>query len=439
VVVEAGRGVVASRTAPNDSSLPATRPGERLQDAGRLLALAQGAVRWARREAPRARALGVTGQQHGAVYVDASCRPVGPLVTWQDGRGDWMAEDETFVQRMTRLAGRPMASGLGLASHFVSVSLGEVPAGAACLATVADVLAAQLAGLARPVCHPSMAASLGLYDLSAEQFDGTALAAAGLDPGILPAVDASERPLGSFDGIMVGPAIGDNQASVLGAAGPAGGAVVNIGTGSQFSVLIPGHGLVSAAPPGLEVRPHIAGDRLLVGSALAGGAAYGQLRDMFAQCGRLAGAPDPGPGLFGPMNEAALAALTGDGVPLRVDTRFSGTRQDRAVRGAVTGIGLDNFTPGALAAGVLAGIADELAALGRTAQQVTGTPARLVAAGNAVRRNPALRLALERAFGRVALVPAGGEEAATGAALFALQATGLAGADGIGRSIRYVG
>ena len=43
-----------------------------------------------------------------------------------------------------------------------------------------------------------------------------------------------------------------------------------------------------------------------------------------------------------------------------MDTRFSGTRYDPTVRGSISGIGADTFTPEHLIVGVREGIADEL-------------------------------------------------------------------------------
>ncbi|MDR3107317.1 MAG: hypothetical protein LBU05_03860, partial [Bifidobacteriaceae bacterium] len=355
VVVEESRGVIASRTVANDASSRSARSDERLQDPVRLLDLVDDAVEWASRDHPGSAALGLTGQQHGAVYLDQALHPVSPLITWQDGRG-WRLfnhpagpsdrernaadTDHSFVGQLEDVTGYHMASGYGLTTHFVLLHAGAVPAGASCLATIADLAVARLAGLDRPVCHPSMAASLGLYDLPGQRFDLKALANAKIDPAILPTVSNNERPLGEYRGLAIVPAIGDNQASYLGAAGMAGGLLINIGTGSQISLT---SGATIRTVDGLETRPHVAGNYLLVGSALCGGAAYRQLCDFFAACAGLAGARVDGPDLYEAATQAALAAMTAANgpAPLRVDTRFQGTRTDPDRRGTISGIGPD--------------------------------------------------------------------------------------------------
>lgn len=83
-------------------------------------------------------------------------------------------------------------------------------------------------------------------------------------------------------------AIGDNQASFLGAAGTSRGSMlINIGTGSQVSVLY--EGVQAADDSLLEVRPYLDGMSLLTGSPLCGGSAYALLERFFRQVLRMVG------------------------------------------------------------------------------------------------------------------------------------------------------
>jgi sedoheptulokinase len=141
------------------------------------------------------------------------------------------------------------------------------------------------------------------------------------------------------------------------------------------------------------------------------------------------------------MNELAASPGNSAGEGLRVDTRFNGTRRDPRIHGAIQGITLHNLTPAALVRGFLAGIAGELhghfAALSRLRDApVSG----LVASGNGLRLNPALREEAARRFGMRLLVPRLREEAALGAALAA--AVGLGRFPGFreaGQIIAYEG
>jgi sedoheptulokinase len=98
---------------------------------------------------------------------------------------------------------------------------------------------------------------------------------------------------------------------------------------------------------------------------------------------------------------------------LRVDTRFAGTRREPLLRGKVTAIGTENFTPAHLLWGLVEGMAQELFGFYSDSGEKRGL---LVGAGNGLRKNAALRQALERLFGMPLAIPPYGEEAARGAA-----------------------
>ena len=129
-------------------------------------------------------------------------------------------------------------------------------------------------------------------------------------------------------------------------------------------------------------------------------------------------------------------AATGMDAPLEVSTLFSGTRTDPGKRGSIHGIGIDNFTPSALAAGVLKGMAQELfemfTAIGKADIRI------LAASGNAVRRNPVLVKLLGQVFGMPVMIPKEQEEAALGAAIFSAVAAGLSSRNELAsRCVRY--
>lgn len=76
------------------------------------------------------------------------------------------------------------------------------------------------------------------------------------------------QELGTYRNRIVTTAIGDNQASFLGAVGNENGTLlVNIGTGGQISVLSDQY----FAEDGIEARPFLDGKYLLVGASLCGG------------------------------------------------------------------------------------------------------------------------------------------------------------------------
>lgn len=364
-------------------------------------------------------AVGLDGQMHGMLYVDRLGRAVSPLYTWQDGHGQLDAGGETYAQRLTRLTGYPMATGFGLTTHFVLLQKGKVPDEAAKLCTIADYAAMALAGLTEPVCHASNAASMGLFDTARGAWDLAAVTRAGIAPDILPEVARTSRIIGhDADGVPVACAIGDNQASFIGSVSvPESSVLVNVGTGGQVSMM----GCAGAALRECETRP-LEGERmLLVGSSLCGGRAYAMLHRFFLSCARLAGSDADS--LYEQMNREAMAAL--ERTSLKVGTRLCGSRVNPQERGSITGIDDQNLTPGALCAGVLHGMADELFAFYGEMLRAGARPAQvMIVSGNGVRRNPALRKALHMRFNLEMKAPAHLEEAAYGAALSAVLALG---------------
>lgn len=215
VVVEGGTPV-AVRTQKNDSFCQAEHAWEKVQDAAVIREAALGTVAELLALYPDVAAIGVTGQMHGIVYLDADGCPVSPLYTWQDGRGDLpFGNGRSYAEQLSALTGYPAATGYGLVTHFYHLHNHSVPQAAATFCTVHDYLAMCLADLRHPLTDVSDAASLGVFDVARGCFAVTALARAGIDPAMLPRLAVSSR-IGFHQGhIPVFVAIGDNQAAFL--------------------------------------------------------------------------------------------------------------------------------------------------------------------------------------------------------------------------------
>jgi len=390
-IIDAHTGAtIESTTVPNDTNI-AGRPFERLQDPAQILAKAQDLVNAAAAKHRDIASLGIAGQMHGIVYVNAAGKACSPLFTWQDQRG-----------AMVELG---VPAGYGCATHAYNLQHHEVPAEAVTLCTIHDYVGMQLAGATTPLVNVTNAASFGLFDLATGSFTA--------DWPIFPQVTAECAKLGETpQGIPVFCAIGDNQASFIGSVRePEKSILVNVGTGSQISFV--------GAGDALETRPMPCGGSLAVGAALCGGRAYAALEHFFRQTLAMAGCTAQGE-LYAAMNALAMQPPA---QPLTVDTRFGGTRADPARRGAITNLGLENFTPAHLVCGVLQGIVDELHAM--YCAENAGGHTVLVASGNAVRKGESLRRMFAETFGMPLHVPAHNEEAAYGAALFGLVGAGV--------------
>lgn len=404
---------------PNDAFVVTDRDWEKIQDPQRILSAVKKLIDEVLTELNcLPTAVGVTGQMHGILYLNADGKSISPLYTWQDGRGTQkLADGKSTVETVMETAGLKVYSGYGLVTHIYNLKQGLVPADAVCVCTVHDWIAMWLAGLKRPVMHASDAASLGFYDTARNVFDTDSLQRLGVDVSILPRVSERSEVLGYYaDTVPVRIAIGDNQASFLGAVGQRGEDVllINVGTGSQVSIV----GSLTESKNGIECRPFVDGKCLLVGSSLCGGRAYALLEKLFCEIANLCGAQIAS---AYPFMDRVMEQMGERKTELTVSTLFDGTREEPTLRGSITGISVENLHAVDLMSGFLQGIADELHRfyLQMRESGVCPEARMMIGAGNGLRYNPTLCRAMERVFGLPLELSSVSEEAAVGAASFA--------------------
>ena len=359
--------------------------------------------------------IGLTGQMHGVLYIDEGGKAVSNLINWQDGRGNMpMPSGKTCVDELYDLTGVRAATGFGFATHFYNAAYGLIPQNAVTFCSIMDYVGMRLCGITEPIIHNSVAASFSLFDIEANSFLESEIKKIEGFKLRLPSVTNDFAVLGEISGVPVAVAIGDNQASFLGAVKDLdNGLLINIGTGSQVSAVVD----EPIKNQDTEIRPLIKGKYILCGSALCGGRAYAALEKFFRS---FTGSERT---VYGRMN-ALLEQAFEDGMEaLSVDTRFCGTRSDISIRGAITGISEEGFTPGALCLGVVKGICGEL--YGLLPENVL-SERQIVASGNAVKKIKILPQVMSEVFKAPIMLPTLFEEAAVGAALFSLAATGIA-------------
>lgn len=414
---------IAAKTIPNDSFLPSNQVWERIQDVKRIVTKAKAVLDELLDQYGEIEAIGLTCQMHGILYADEQGVCQSPLYTWQDGRGNLPFGEEaqeTYAAWLSRTTGYRAASGYGLVTHFYHQNQQSVPVRAVKLCTIGDYFAMVLTGRRTPLMHATNAASLGLFDVRRGCFDAKALAQAGIDPAILPEVVLEPEVVGRYRERPVTTAIGDNQASFLGAAGTDQEVLlVNMGTGGQISVLSEQF----LESPGIEARPFLDGRYLLAGASLCGGKSYAILEQFFCAYQEAAGRERSSQyAVMGRLaQEEECRQLQMDAAQrscLQVQTTFSGTREDPDQRGWIGNISADNFTPGALIYGVMEGMVQELYELFLVIQKGTGIEVRrMIASGNGLRKNEVLCRLFQRKLGAALTLASCEEEAACGAAI----------------------
>jgi sedoheptulokinase len=376
----------------------------------------------------RVRAAGFTGQMHGVVLLDGRGVPLTPLINWQDRR----ALEPGFLESLHERTGYRLHSGFGGATLAWLRRHGAWPGDAASAATIHDLAAARLCGLARPPTDPTDAASWGLFDLDALDWDRAAVAAAGIPTDALPTVvpcgtrigaatAAMAGRLGIPAGVPVTAALGDNQASLVAVLRePDRELVLTLGTGGQIAAVLPAG---ARTAPGersgrWECRPYPGGRWAAVGAVMCGGAAWQWLAEYVESWLRELGleAP-PRDDLYARLNDLGLAATDAP----TVRPHFMGERHEPGLRGAIDGLTMSNASLGALAKGLARGIMESLREL--APPEMLAGRTRLVGTGNALRRNPLLRETAQEVFGLPFMLRDVFEEAAVGAALHAGRST----------------
>lgn len=428
------REILKAYTIPNGSFIETDLPWEKIQDPDKIMQKALGLLEEILQEHQDIGVIGLTGQMHGIVYLDENGKHISPLYTWQDGRGNIPVEkilsEDPVPEDALSEAGRSICgileeeygvkahTGYGLVTHLYNCRNNLVPEGAAKVCTIMDYLGMRLTGRRTPLMHSSNAASLGLYDAKKNGFRADILQKAGADADILPEVTDDFISVGSYKGILVSAAIGDNQASFLGSVENAADSVlVNMGTGGQISVLSDTY----FTAKGIEARPFVKGHYLLAGSSLCGGRAYALLEHFFRSYAEAAG-------ITGVDHYSVMGKILdekNDGEKLKVNTTFSGTREKPEKRGSIKNIGTENFTPKALIGGVLEGMAEELYKMYRKIEKgLAGPKTRMVASGNGIRKNRHLQEVMSEKFGMGLELAKREEEAAYGAAVSGMIAAG---------------
>ena len=402
------REVVTSRTIPNGGFLGG-KPWERIQDPEMLVKKAKDAVDELLSLYPDVCSIGLTGQMHGIVYLNAEGKAISPLYTWQDGSADQaLADGKSVVSSVKEKYHLAAATGFGTLTYLYHVKTGQVPENAVKICTVPDYLGMVLTGRASPLVHASMAASMGLYNAETFSFLTDVLQTEGGDPAMLPQTCLSMEELGTYQEIPVYTSFGDNQAAFLGSIGFQKDVwSLNVGTSSQTCVLSEKY----FEAPGIDVRPYLDGMYLLTGAGLCGGRAYAVLERFFREyVSAFTGKEES---QYALMERLAGEAVQSGGEPLRTETLFAGTRNEPDRRGSITGLSEDNFHPGQLIYSVMEGMVREIHEMYRA----MGTGAdRVVCSGNGFRKNRILMEIAEKITGLPVSLADCEEEAACGAA-----------------------
>lgn len=195
----------------------------------------------------RVAAVGVDGQMHGVVLVDADGSPTRPAVLWPDRR----AEDQTRLwrelpdQQRARLA-NPISAGMaGPILAWLQEHEPDAITSADQALQPKDYLRSALAG--PPVTDRSDASATLLWDVVADDWAYEVLEAVGIPAALLPSVEPSQAviaqgvtiPALDQHDVAVVTGAGDTAAALLACGGLRPGQVqINLGIGAQVTIAV---------------------------------------------------------------------------------------------------------------------------------------------------------------------------------------------------------
>lgn len=181
IAVDAESGAVLEVLSEANCFLPADDAHERIQDADRILEIAESLCEVLIRKYSPVLCIGLTGQMHGILYLNRAGKAVGPLYTWQDQCGNLPYKDHlSYAEYLTENSPYRMAAGFGLTTCFYDTRTGRLPKEACRICTIMDYVAMGLTGRTDPVMHASNAASFGFFDLSRDDFDRNVISRLGM-------------------------------------------------------------------------------------------------------------------------------------------------------------------------------------------------------------------------------------------------------------------
>ena len=406
----------------NNTDMLSCNVWEKVQDANAIVDIVLDLIQELRIQYPDIKGIGLSGQMHGILYVNAEGEAVSPLYTWQDMRGSLLYKDGmSYAAYLSKQTGFPLSTGFGLVTHYYNKVNSLVPQNAVKLCTIMDYTAIRLTGKCEPLVDCSNAASLGFFDKEKLAFDKEALWNVGIDSSILPEIGKAFSRVGHYENISVYTAIGDNQASFLGSIRDIRHSIhITGGTSSQISVYSEDYVNV----PLLDTRPLPGGGYILVGAALCGGCSFSLLKKFFSETIKLyTGEEMDDTDLYKIMVSVPYKEVQEDDI--RVETLFGGTRSHPEKRGKIMNISCLNWHPENLIRGFLEGMSQELYDFYQLLpNSVRERKTILVGSGNGIKRNPLLCQILEERFKCHLQVSACREEAALGACICGMVGNG---------------
>jgi sugar (pentulose or hexulose) kinase len=369
---------------PFPGFVPGLPPRHREVAPDSILAAVEELLARALPQAPGYAGLVVCGQMQGFVLVDGGGEPVSNYISWLDQRVT-PAEFDEFATHVTpghrRELGNEFRPGIALPLLYWLRRHGALPLVSNRQATpvsIADFVVSRLCN-APAVMDPTQAAAFGALRIADMRWHQEIIGRLGLDSLRWPDIVPIGTLAGMWRGVPCYASVGDQQCALAGALLDDGELSVNIGTGSQLSLIhdAPIHG---TPIDGLQLRPYFDGRFLRTITHIPGGRALSALVGLLTELG---GASEEE---AWSRIEPAVAAVTA--TDLRANTAFSPGPCGHS--GALENLHEGNMTAGHVFRAVFESMARNYQVCGRRLDP-EGVATHAVFSGGVARRLPILR------------------------------------------------
>lgn len=355
--------------------------------------------------------IGISSQMHGILYVNKEGKAVSNYYTWKDERANKkINENDTYATYLQKITGYGIYSGYGTATHFYHQKNNSIPKEAVKFVNIGDYVSMCLTDRVNPIVDPTIAASFGGFSLKENIFDFVMLEKCEVDCKYYPEVMKSGLKVGTYRGIPVLNACGDNQASFLGAVSEKENSIsINIGTGSQVSI----YESKRIETKNVEIRPFLDEGYLYVGASLNGGKTYECLAEFFKEvCALFTGQE------IEPYKKMAEIGGNTRETSLITVPSIYGSRGNEENQSGIFHLTSQNFHVSDLIRSYVHGMAEELLQiyLGFP-KEVRSTKDVIIASGNGIRKNHLMQEEIAKVFRMPIIFTENDEEAATGAAM----------------------
>jgi xylulokinase len=363
VAIDRDGAVVEAAERPLALSVP--RPGWREQDPEAWWRAATDVLRACGAEA--AAGIGLSGQMHGLVALDAHDRPLRPAILWNDGRAATQCQE---IEALHGLDGLVALTGnralIGCTAPSLLWVRENEPALHAQIRSILlpkDYIRLRLCG--RRATDAVDASGTLLFDVARRRWSDTVVGSLAIDPAWLPPVLESPERSGASGGVPVAAGAGDTAAAAIGAGVIGGRDPISIELGTSGNITTALDAYVAEPRGRAHAYCHATpGAWTLLETVMSAGGSLRWLLDVFGADAR-----------FEPLVAEAARWEPGAG-GLRFAPDLTGRRMpdaDPDARGAFVGLGAAHDR-GALVRAVLEGVAFALATGTQLLGSLAGTP-----------------------------------------------------------------